>query len=94
MRTLRFIALLGFTVVAATACQEMANSQMKDIHNQVADDAVKQYEIAKRQGDKIQIYVQAGMVSAAYLQAQDETNYNKWKEIEKDAARAAGMPTQ
>jgi len=34
----------------------------------------------------------AGLVSAAYLQAKDEANYNKWKEIEKEDARAAGMP--
>jgi hypothetical protein len=46
----------------------------KDIENKVASDAVEQYRIAERQGDKMQICVQAGLVSAAYLQAKDEVN--------------------
>jgi len=53
------------------------------IENKVANDAVQEYEIAKNQGDKTQICVQAGLVSAAYLQAKDESNYQKWKTIEK-----------
>lgn len=65
---------------------------MQHIENQVAEDAVKQYEIAKRGGDKMQTYVQASLVAAAYLQAKDEINYNKWKEIEKQEAENAGMP--
>ncbi len=64
---------------------------MSYIENQVAEDAVKQYEIAKKQGDKIQICVQAGLASAAYLQAQNETKYNEWKDIEKKDCRAAGL---
>jgi hypothetical protein len=36
--------------------------------------------------------VQAGMVSAAYLQANDSFNYNQWKATEKSDCRAAGMP--
>ena len=62
------------------------------IENKVADDAVDQYNIAKRQGDKIQVCVQAGLVSAAYLQAKDEPNYKKWKAIEKQDCKVAGMP--
>ncbi len=72
--------------------QKYVSEKMQETSNTVADDAVKQYEIAKRQGDKTQIYVQAGMVCAAYLQAKDEQNYRKWKEIEKQAAKDAGMP--
>lgn len=64
-------------------------SSMKNIENQVAADAVTQYEIAKRQGDAMQTCVQAGMVSAAFLQAKDEANYTKWKATERaDCARA------
>lgn len=62
------------------------------IENKVADDAVDKYNIAKRQGDKIQICVQAGLVAAAYLQAKDESNYNKWQSIKKSDCRAAGIP--
>ena len=29
----------------------------------------------------MQTYVQASLVAAAYLQAKDEINYNKWKKL-------------
>jgi len=72
--------------------QKLAESKMHEIQNRVAEDAVEQYNIAYRQGDKMQIYVQAGIVAAAYLQAKDEANYQKWKDIEKEAAAEAGLP--
>lgn len=65
---------------------------MADIHSQVAADAVAQYEIAKRQGDPIQVCVQAGLVSAAYLQAKDEPHYMAAKTTEKADCARAGMP--
>lgn len=67
------------------------NDQMQTIQNQVAVDAEAQYDIAKRQGDPTQCYVQAGLVAAAYLQAKDEANYNKWKAIEQEEAKRAGV---
>lgn len=70
---------------------ESSEQFIQNIENQVAIDAVAQYEIAKRQGDKIQIYVQAGLVAAAYLQAKDEANYKHWKDIEAQAAKDAGI---
>jgi len=71
--------------------QKQAASQMSDIEKQVALDSEKKYEIAKSGGDKIEIATHAGMVAAAYLQAKDETNYKKWKEIEKVDKKAAGL---
>jgi hypothetical protein len=59
----------------------------------VADDVVKQYEITKRSGTKIDVCVHAGLVSAAYLQAKDEDRYRQWKQIEKADCAAAGMPS-
>ena len=44
---------------------------------------------ARRNGTPMDVCVQAGLVSAAYLQAQDETGYKRAKETEKaDCARA------
>lgn len=63
--------------------QKHTNVELQNISNTVASDAVEQYNIAKRQGDKTQICVQAQLVSAAYLQAKDEANYTKWKTVEK-----------
>jgi hypothetical protein len=71
--------------------ENQAAKQMDEIHNQVADDAIKQYEIVKKNGNEIECYTQASLVAAAFLQAQDEANYNKWKEIEKTHAKAAGL---
>lgn len=69
-----------------------STSSMNSLYSKVATDAVAQYEIAARQGDKIQICVQAGLVSAAFLQAKDEANYQAWKATEKNACTRAGMP--
>ena len=74
--------------------EKQAATEMDTIENQVALDSEKQYEIAKSSGTAIDAYVHAGMVAAAYLQAKDETNYKKWKEIEKQEAQNAGMPVQ
>ena len=77
--------------LAGGGFEKQASNQMQKIHNQVADDAVSRYEIAKREGNKIQVCVQAGFVSAAYLQAKDETNYQQWKQIEIADCKKAGI---
>jgi hypothetical protein len=70
----------------------LAGTRLDDIRDKVAADAVDQYEIAKRQGDKLQTCVQAGFVSAAFLQAKNEPQYNAWKATEAADCAAAGMP--
>jgi hypothetical protein len=61
------------------------------IETHVAYDFEEQYNIAKRQGDPMQVCVQAGLVAAAYLQAKDDGNYNKWKAQEKKDCNKAGL---
>lgn len=61
------------------------------IEKKVAQDAIKQYEIAKRGGSAIDVCVQAGIVSASFLQAKDESNYQQWKEQEERDCRRAGI---
>jgi predicted RNA-binding Zn-ribbon protein involved in translation (DUF1610 family) len=64
------------------------------LHNEVARDFIKQYEITKRAGNPVEMCVQAGLVSAAYLQAHDQTNYGRWKAIEaNDCAPVYGQTT-
>lgn len=60
---------------ASGGFDKRVEANLSRIEAHVATDVVNQYEIAKRQGDPIQICVQAGIVSAAYLQAKDEANY-------------------
>lgn len=71
--------------------EKQAQNEMDKIENQVALDAEKQYEIAKRNGSDLDAYVQAGLVCAAYLQANDEVNYKKWKAIENQLAKKIGL---
>ena len=67
-------------------------AQMQQIENQVAADAVRQYEIAERAGDKMQMYTQASLCTAAFLQAKDESNYRKWLDLEHKLGKQLGMP--
>ena len=76
---------------ASTGSDVYVSSQLKTVHSKVADDFVSKYQIAKREGDKMQVCVQAGFVSAAYLQAKDEANYQQWKQTEKADCRKAGI---
>lgn len=87
---LLFLSAVALVVVVACTAGN-ADKMMNDIENQVAIDSVEQYEIAKKQGDPIMTCVQAGMVSAAYLQAKDETKYNEWKSVERTDCEAAGI---
>lgn len=71
--------------------EKKAADDLDQIHNQVAEDAAKQYDIAKRNGTAIDASVAAGLTSAAYLQAQDEANYQRWKKIEEAENKRAGI---
>jgi hypothetical protein len=68
------------------------NQTMQGINNQVASDAERQYDIAKRNGSAIDACVHAGLVAASYLQAQNEPSYQRWKRVEKADCAAAGIP--
>lgn len=70
---------------------QQAAQELDKIEDQVAMDSVRQYNLAQQSGDRISICVQAGMVSAAYLQAEDQTNYLKWKDVEKADCAKAGL---
>ncbi len=71
--------------------EKQAAKDLQKIQNQVATDSVAQYGIALRNGTAMDRCVQAGMVTAAFLQAQDKQNYQKWKTIEKSDCRSAGL---
>ncbi len=59
---------------------------------QVIDDAIKQYQIVERSGNIIDMCVHAGMVKAAYLQANNEGGYKNWSDITSRVCKTAGMP--
>ena len=70
---------------------EQGGASLEKIHKQVAFDAVKQYEITERNGSAMDRYVQASLVAAAYLQANDEAMYKIWKDIERMDGLEAGI---
>jgi predicted Zn finger-like uncharacterized protein len=86
------IALGAIWWLATGGFIQQTTTGVQLIYDKVAQDAVKQYEIAKRQGDPMQICVQAGFVSAAYLQAQNEPDYRRWKRTQSDDCQRAGIP--
>lgn len=85
------LVLLAIWFYFGGGLESVANNKMQKIENKVAVDAEKEYYIAKRQGDKMQVYTQASFVAAAYLQAKDEPNYNKWKAIQDSCAATVGL---
>ena len=91
MAILGVLGLVYYFTIGQERRQEAVAATMTDIRAKVANDAVAQYGIAKRQGDLMQTCVQAGFVSAAYLQARDETQYGQWKATEKEDCAKAGV---
>jgi RNA polymerase subunit RPABC4/transcription elongation factor Spt4 len=92
-------AIFGLIVILAVVLfffgggiEHQASKEMEKIEQQVATDVTQQYEIAKRNGNPIEVCVHAGMVSAAFLQAKDEANYKVWQKIQVADCKKAGMP--
>jgi hypothetical protein len=84
-------AIIGIWYFFGGGLEQQAARDLKNIEIQVAQDAEKSFQIAVEGGDAMDAYVQAGLVAAAYLQANDADNYKKWKEIEKTLVRKVGL---
>ena len=89
--TLAVLAAVGWYFFGG-GLEKSTNKTKADIHQQVAQDALDQYKIAAQHGTAMDRCVQAGFVTAAFLQAKDESNYALWKHTEKDDCAAAGVP--
>lgn len=81
-----FLLLLIFVVVSFGQ-----NNYLNDIYIQTARDFEKQYEIVKRNSSAIDACVHASLVAEAWLQANDESNYKKWKRIEEQDCKRAEL---
>lgn len=91
--TAAFILIVGgYWMYSITIGPAIAHDQEQSINTQVAQDAMDQYQIAVKGGNKAQICVQAQMVSAALLQAKEEDLYLKWVDTEKQQCARAGIP--
>ena len=67
----------------------------RDMSNEdrVAEAMVREYHIAEREGSRMQMLTQAGLCSAAFLQAENEEAYKYWKHIEDSLSHSLGIPT-
>lgn len=63
----------------------------QEIYDEVARDAIQQYELTKMHGNEIDRCVQAGLVAQAYLQAGKGASYESWKQTESRECRQAGL---
>lgn len=86
-----FISIAFILYFFGGGLENQTQKELNKIENQVAKDVEKQYQIAKKNGTAMDAYVQAGIVAAAYLQANDEKNYKKWKKIESQEAKNIGL---
>ncbi len=62
------------------------------LERKVADDMIANYNTAKATGDAMQTCVHAGMVVAAYIQANDAANAKVWQATERSDCERAGAP--
>lgn len=88
-----FFVFLGLFIIGLVmqGFEEEVKREMQSVENQVAADSEREYEIAVKNGSPMDCYVAAGMVKAAYLQANDEKNYKKWHKIESQWASKIGL---
>ncbi len=75
------IVLLLVTLGLAS-CDKMVDPRSNDTNRRAAAAAVTQYEINTEGASAADRCLQAGLAAAAYLQAQDESNYAKWRALE------------
>jgi len=87
--------LIIIFIISLTSCVEMYDEaiakEVDKLEIQVANDAIKSYEIAMRNKSYMDAYIQTGIISISFLNANDEENYKKWKILEKQVAKKIGM---
>lgn len=74
-----FLAVIG----TALNSDEVMQTQLDEISVKMAEDGIKQYNIAIKNNNIEDAYAQASIIAQSYLSAKDEENYKVWKKIEK-----------
>ena len=85
-------ACVAIVVVAGRhGIQRLLDAEWAHVNRTVIQQQLQQYEITRRSGDAMAQCVQAGLVRATYLQAQDEVQYQEWAYIEQVDCQRAGV---
>ena len=88
--TLIGLVLFGWLFLGGAPQPQAAPGEQSE--SSAVDAAVNKYQIAKRSGNPIDACTTAGMVTAAYRQAQDDVHYEAWKKTESAECGALGLP--
>lgn len=72
-----------FYFQASGGLDAITASNLNQINQKVALDAAQQFNIAQKTASSPELCAQAGLVEAAFLQAKDAANYQKWQSIKK-----------
>lgn len=75
-------------VLVVLAVSLFTVSCLGSVEDDVVQECLKSYEMAKQSGDKTEIAVEAGVVAEAYKMAGDQANYEKWLKISNEADAA------
>jgi hypothetical protein len=100
MKAIRYVLLALVVLYVIYSVNEMRNRNnapapsIQEDNDKSAESAVRKYQMMlhDQHSTQVDVCVQAGLVSSAYLQAQDEMNYKKWKAIQKSDCARAGVP--
>lgn len=84
---------LSFRETVNKSIADAQKDAIKNAHKVMIDSSMRQYEIVKRQGSATDVCMHASMIQGAYLGAEDEVNYAKWRVIAESDCKAAGVPT-
>lgn len=81
-----------WTPVDRPTVQQQMASELDQVYDKVALDAVDQYHMVYNHGTGIDRCVHAGFAAAAFLQARDIAQYAHWRQIQTRDCTAAGLP--
>ena len=82
---------VGTIIVLGLLIWWLSGGGENTINNHIADNLSQQYDIAKRQGNQIDMCVQAGAAALSFLNAKDEKSYAYWKSVEDTDCKTAGL---
>ncbi|PKV51696.1 hypothetical protein ATE84_3788 [Aquimarina sp. MAR_2010_214] len=84
-----FILLILIYFLFTTGSSDTNQHQINVTKNQVAQEAIKQYNIVKRNGPGMEASLHAGFVAEAFLKVGDSENHSKWTKIKEQEERNA-----
>lgn len=61
----------------------IGNNILNKYYSDLVQNEIKKYNMAKQQGDTVNMCVSAGIIAQGYYELKENANYNKWNSIEK-----------